>query len=79
MFHSLAVLGVATQTRLARLGAVIRVPYAGGGFGGCTIAPVQADCVEAFRRKVHEGYERATGRKPKSYVCSAADGVGRAA
>ena len=50
----------------------------GGGFGGCTINLVDADCVDAFRQSVREGYERATGRKPEIYVCSAADGVGLA-
>ena len=51
----------------------------GGGFGGCTIALVEAACVEAFKRTVQEGYERSTGCKPEIYVCSAADGVGRVA
>jgi galactokinase len=49
----------------------------GGGFGGCTIALVEAGCVEAFKRTVQEGYERSTGCKPEIYVCSAADGVGQ--
>jgi len=51
----------------------------GGGFGGCTIALVQAGCVEAFQRTVREGYERSTGRKPEIYICAAADGVSRLA
>jgi galactokinase len=51
----------------------------GGGFGGCTIALVQAGCVEVFRRTVREGYERSTGRTPEIYICAAADGVGRIA
>jgi galactokinase len=51
----------------------------GGGFGGCTIALVQADCVEAFQRTVREGYDRSTGCRPEIYICSAADGVGRVA
>ena len=51
----------------------------GGGFGGCTIALVQSGCVEAFQRKVREGYERSTGCKPEIYICSAADGVGQVA
>ena len=49
----------------------------GGGFGGCTITLVNAGSVEAFRRTVQEGYERATGTKAEIYVCTAADGVGR--
>ncbi|MGB6386250.1 MAG: galactokinase [Terriglobales bacterium] len=48
----------------------------GGGFGGCTIALVRSDCVEAFQRMVGGGYERSTGCKPEIYICSAADGVG---
>lgn len=48
----------------------------GGGFGGCTIALVRSDCVEAFRRMVGGGYERSTSCKPEIYICSAADGVG---
>jgi galactokinase len=51
----------------------------GGGFGGCTITLLQAGSVEAFRRTVGEGYERATGSKPEIYVCTAADGVGEVA
>jgi len=47
----------------------------GGGFGGCTINLVQSDRVEAFQSKVAEGYERATGRRPEIYVCTAVDGV----
>jgi galactokinase len=49
----------------------------GGGFGGCTVALVQAGCVEAFKRTVQEGYERSMGCEPEIYVCSAADGVGQ--
>jgi galactokinase len=49
----------------------------GGGFGGCTVALVQAGCAEAFRRTVQEEYHRSTGRKPEIYICSAADAVGR--
>jgi galactokinase len=45
----------------------------GGGFGGCTISLVKADCVQAFQRTVGEGYERMTGCKPEIYICLAAD------
>ena len=48
----------------------------GGGFGGCTITLIKSSSVEAFQASVSAGYERATGRKPEIYVCSAADGVG---
>jgi galactokinase len=49
----------------------------GGGFGGCTITLVKAEYVEAFQPIMQQGYERATGRKPEIYICTAADGVGR--
>ena len=49
----------------------------GGGFGGCTITLVRAECVEGFQRIVQADYERATGRKPEIYICTAADGVAR--
>jgi galactokinase len=48
----------------------------GGGFGGCTINLVRSDSVEMFQRKAAEGYEKATGKRPEIYVCTAADGVG---
>jgi galactokinase len=48
----------------------------GAGFGGCTVNLVRVACVESFRQSVSLGYERATGRKPEIYVCSAAEGAG---
>jgi galactokinase len=51
----------------------------GGGFGGCTINLVRHDCVALFKKSVGESYERATGRAPEIYVCSAASGVKRVA
>ena len=62
-----------------RVEGVYGTRMTGGGFGGCTIALVQAGCVEAFERTVREGYERSTGRTPEIYICAAADGVGRIA
>lgn len=47
----------------------------GGGFGGCTINLVTPEHVEAFKRAVAEGYEKATGLWPEIYVCSAAQGA----
>jgi galactokinase len=49
----------------------------GGGFGGCTIALVELDCVADFQRTIQEGYERKTGHKPEIYICSAATGASR--
>jgi galactokinase len=51
----------------------------GGGFGGCTVNLVRKDCVAMFKAHISEGYERATGRTPEIYVCSAAGGVSRVA
>lgn len=63
----------------AQAEGVYGIRMTGGGFGGCTIALVQAGCVEAFQRTMHAGYLRKTGTKPEIYVCSAADGVARVA
>jgi galactokinase len=60
----------------AQAEGVYGIRMTGGGFGGCTVALVQAGCVEAFQRAMQEGYERKTGTKPEIYICSAADGVG---
>jgi len=49
----------------------------GGGFGGCTINLVEENQVEAFKKNVASGYEKATGRAPEVYISSAADGAGR--
>jgi galactokinase len=47
----------------------------GGGFGGCTVNLVRAEAVEEFRGKIEDEYERATGKRPEIYVCSASDGL----
>ena len=49
----------------------------GGGFGGCTINLVAAGAVAEFEREVSRGYERAAGRAPEIYVCTAAGGAGQ--
>jgi galactokinase len=48
----------------------------GGGFGGCTVSLVRADCVADFTQVVGEGYERAMGRRPEIHKCEAANGAG---
>lgn len=50
----------------------------GAGFGGCTVSLVESGAVEDFTRTVAEAYRAATGRETTIYICSAADGVGRA-
>jgi galactokinase len=47
----------------------------GGGFGGCTVNLVDANCVESFRKSVVERYRKAMGAHPEVYVCSVGSGV----
>jgi galactokinase len=49
----------------------------GGGFGGSTVNLVQAECVDAFKTSVADGYEKATGLVPEIYVCAPAQGAER--
>ena len=49
----------------------------GGGFGGCTINLVSADCIAQFKSAVSRGYEQATGLAPEIYESPAAEGAGR--
>jgi galactokinase len=48
----------------------------GGGFGGCVVALVDRDAVEAFSGTVATLYERQTLRTPALYVCRASAGAG---
>jgi galactokinase len=67
-----------TMVELAgRIDGVYGARMTGGGFGGCTINLVRTETVEAFRVKMSEGYEGATGLKPNIYICTAAEGVRR--
>ncbi len=50
----------------------------GGGFGGCTVSLVAQEAVESFRQKLAAGYLQETGIQPDIYVCTAADGAGKA-
>jgi len=47
----------------------------GGGFGGCTINLVSAECTAEFQRDVAAGYYSATRKRPEIYVCQAAQGA----
>lgn len=62
-----------------QLDGVYGARMTGGGFGGCTVNLVRAECVEEFRTKIAEGYERATGKRAEIYVCTASDGAKRVA
>jgi galactokinase len=50
----------------------------GGGFGGCTVNLVSETPAPFFAKQVAERYRKATGINPDVYICSAADGAGRA-
>ncbi|MDQ4078748.1 MAG: galactokinase, partial [Chloroflexota bacterium] len=47
----------------------------GAGFGGCAVALVEAEAVEAFAERVAERYHARTGLAPNVYVCHASDGA----
>lgn len=56
------------------LEGVAGVRMTGGGFGGCTVAVVRNDCIEAYKKNVADAYTARTGYIPSFYVCSAGDG-----
>jgi len=47
----------------------------GAGFGGCAIAPVQADAAHAFSAQVVDCYQEATDTAPQILICKAAQGA----
>jgi len=47
----------------------------GAGFGGCAIALVKSNRVEAFKSTVTQGYQEETGLLPEFYVANIAEGV----
>ena len=51
------------------------VRMTGGGFGGCVVALVKEDKVEAIRQVVAANYQKQTGRQESFYVCEASQGV----
>lgn len=63
------------QAMLAAPG-VIGARQAGAGFGGCMVAFVNAQKVEAFMRAVRERYHRETGIMPDVASVTAATGAG---
>jgi galactokinase len=48
----------------------------GAGWGGCMVALVVADAVQAFEAHVADRYREATGRSPGIFVCRAGPGAG---
>jgi galactokinase len=55
---------------------VVAARQSGGGFGGCMIAYVQQDGVEAFAAHVREAYKKKTGIEPAVYVTAPSAGAG---
>lgn len=53
------------------------VRMTGGGFGGCIVALMPLDLVEAVRTTVAEQYEARSGIKETFYVCKASAGAGQ--
>jgi galactokinase len=49
----------------------------GGGFGGCVLALVEADAVDATVRAVETAYEEAGFGAPSAFVAHASDGARR--
>lgn len=47
----------------------------GAGFGGCVASLVARSQVEAFAKKLADGYEFETRRHPEIYICEASDGA----
>ena len=47
----------------------------GGGFGGCTVNLVRADCASAFQARVAQAYLKETGIAPAVYICEPAQGA----
>jgi galactokinase len=55
---------------------MIGARQAGAGFGGCMVAFVEAEAVDAFAERVATTYAAATGIQPKVYAVQAAPGAG---
>jgi galactokinase len=47
----------------------------GAGFAGCAVALVRASDADAFTAEVSAAYQAETGRSPRVYTCTAADGA----
>ena len=47
----------------------------GGGFGGCVVALVRANAVDAFQESAAAAFQAATGLTPRLYVCRATQGA----
>lgn len=48
----------------------------GAGWGGCIVAMVHRDAVDAFEAHVQERFRQATGRETKIFACASGSGAG---
>ena len=53
---------------------VLGARMTGAGFGGCAIALVRKDAVEAFQKNVGQNYEEVVGYAPSFYIAEIAGG-----
>ncbi len=56
-------------------GGVLGCRMTGGGFGGCTVALVRADALDAVSDRIADGYEKRTQIKPSLFVSRPAQGA----
>jgi len=68
-----AVVEIAGQ--IGSKGGVIGCRMTGGGFGGCTVALIRADAVDAISARVAAEYEKRTKIKPSLFVSRPAAGA----
>ena len=47
----------------------------GGGFGGCTVNLVRAECAALFEAHIAQTYRKETGIAPAVYICEPAQGA----
>ncbi|MBR5116791.1 MAG: galactokinase [Lachnospiraceae bacterium] len=57
-----------------KIPGVLGARITGGGFGGCTVAIVDDDSVEEYRRRLGEVYRERTGLEAEFYVVDIGDG-----
>ncbi|MCR4624379.1 MAG: galactokinase [Lachnospiraceae bacterium] len=57
-----------------KLPGVIGARMTGGGFGGCTVALVLEECIDALLEKTKEIYKAKTGIDPDFYIVDIGDG-----
>jgi galactokinase len=56
-------------------GGVIGCRMTGGGFGGCTVALVKTDAVDAISQKLAAEYTKQTGIRPTMFVSRPGQGA----